>query len=425
MPLHKILAKLTLSMATWGLMTASFAAQPVWTFIPLTPTTVIVPSNGSAVISYRVTNQSEKPHRLQWKPIPGITQIANGPGVCQSEFFLPNKGSSCVLVLTVKGSQLRETNFVGGPVVCEQGNSNQCYQPAQINLLNITKANAAAFYAYVANDFSTGDNRITRCESLPNGDLDSCVFVGTGFNNPFGLLFNNNKSRVYIANSFTQKISKCDLDINGYLVNCILSGTGLNNPTNIALNGANTRAYVTNADNNNVSKCDLNVSGDLVNCTITAINMGFPTDIVLNAAETLAYVANPTTDSISKCDVGTNGNLNNCTSTGTGFTNPIGITFNKVASKAYIVNGPILAIGHVSICDVAADGDLINCLASVTLGNTSRFLVFNEDESLAYITNAVSDNINKCEVIPGGDLINCTTTGSNMNGATGIQLLLR
>jgi len=112
------------------------AGSPVWTFTPLTATSVSVPTNGTATIQYQVTNQSEKSHSLVMTPITGITQTTTGAGICSSPFTLPSRGSSCTLSLTVHGSQLTHS-ITDGPIVCEQGSTLQCYRPSPSNVLNI------------------------------------------------------------------------------------------------------------------------------------------------------------------------------------------------------------------------------------------------------------------------------------------------
>ena len=47
------------------------AGTPLWTFEALTATTIAVPSDATASVQYRVTNQSNKPHTLTMQPIPG------------------------------------------------------------------------------------------------------------------------------------------------------------------------------------------------------------------------------------------------------------------------------------------------------------------------------------------------------------------
>ena len=119
-----------------GLMiTAAYASVPLWTFEPLTSTTLTVPENGAAIVQYRITNQSSKPHALIMKPIQGITQITTGLGVCGARFELRSK-NSCILSLQINGNQLVRP-ITDGPVVCNQGNINQCYRPEAANILRI------------------------------------------------------------------------------------------------------------------------------------------------------------------------------------------------------------------------------------------------------------------------------------------------
>ena len=112
------------------------AGNPVWTFTPLTATSVSVSANGTATIQYQVTNQSAKSHSLLMTPITGITQTTTGAGICSNPFTLPSKGSSCTLSLQVNGSQLTHS-ITDGPIVCEQSSSLQCYKPSPSNILNI------------------------------------------------------------------------------------------------------------------------------------------------------------------------------------------------------------------------------------------------------------------------------------------------
>lgn len=106
------------------------AGTPVWTFAPVSgyPSSVSVSASETATIKYTVTNQSHKPHTLQMKPIQGIM-----PSGCTSSL---GDHQSCTLALTVNGSGLKGDVF-GGPVLCDHGNPNQCYQPSQDNSLAI------------------------------------------------------------------------------------------------------------------------------------------------------------------------------------------------------------------------------------------------------------------------------------------------
>ena len=113
------------------------AGAPVWTFEPLTPTTISILPNGTATVQYRVTNQSNKPHTLMMQPIQGISQVTTGLGVCGNPFALAGK-ASCVLTLQINGSQINNS-ISNEPLVCQIGSTNQCYRPAKANVLNITK----------------------------------------------------------------------------------------------------------------------------------------------------------------------------------------------------------------------------------------------------------------------------------------------
>lgn len=118
-------------------MTLAYAGTPLWTFTPLTATTVNVTANGTATVKYQVTNQSRKSHSLVMTAIPGITQVTTA-GNCPNPFSLAYQ-QSCTLTLSVNGSSL-SGDVVGGPMVCQQGNSLQCYQPSLANSLNITQS---------------------------------------------------------------------------------------------------------------------------------------------------------------------------------------------------------------------------------------------------------------------------------------------
>jgi len=115
------------------------AGSPVWTFTPLTATTISVPTTSSATVQYQVTNQSRKSHTLVMNNITGISQDTS-PGKCANPFTLGYQ-QSCILTLTVDGSAL-QGNVAGGPVVCQQGNALQCYQPGPADVLAISLTTA-------------------------------------------------------------------------------------------------------------------------------------------------------------------------------------------------------------------------------------------------------------------------------------------
>ncbi|WP_028389248.1 DUF4369 domain-containing protein [Legionella fairfieldensis] len=117
------------------LMSSTHASTPLWTFTPLTPTTISMTNQESTVVQYNITNQSKKTHTLELVPISGIHQIT-APGNCPHPFVLGYQ-QSCVLSLQINGHILNG-NIVGGPAVCQQGNHLQCYQPSLPDVLKIS-----------------------------------------------------------------------------------------------------------------------------------------------------------------------------------------------------------------------------------------------------------------------------------------------
>lgn len=123
--------------------TAVVQASPVWTLTPVPefPPKVSIGPTDTTSVQYTVTNQSSKSHLLQMKPIRGIT-----PSGCTSPL---GAHESCTLTLYVNG-ELSGT-VKGGPVLCSQGNPNQCYQPSRVDSLDVqvlTPAQLAVSLAY-------------------------------------------------------------------------------------------------------------------------------------------------------------------------------------------------------------------------------------------------------------------------------------
>ena len=139
---RKFINKIMIGLWLTCVMALVHAGTPLWTFTPLTQTTITVSANDTATVSYQVTNQSRKTHTLAMKAIPGVTQITTS-GNCPTPFVLGYQ-QSCILSLSINGSALNG-NVIGGPVVCNQGNPNQCYQLSAANSLHITKGPAVDY----------------------------------------------------------------------------------------------------------------------------------------------------------------------------------------------------------------------------------------------------------------------------------------
>ncbi len=113
------------------------AGSPLWTFTPLTETTISISPNSTATVQYNITNQSRKTHTLVMREIPGITQITSGGGICTNPFTLAYN-TSCVLSLSID-SELLTQSVVDGPVVCAQNSLMQCYRPSYSNVIRVTR----------------------------------------------------------------------------------------------------------------------------------------------------------------------------------------------------------------------------------------------------------------------------------------------
>ncbi|HEY6940113.1 MAG TPA: hypothetical protein VI238_01465 [Dokdonella sp.] len=123
------------AMAATVLACGSASAQPVVTFVPLTPTTLALTANGDAVVAYQVTNASAATRTFAMTPIPGIDIDTSG-GHCADPFVLASH-EACALSLHVVGSAM-PGNIDGGPLVCIDGSPLQCWQPAAADQLHVT-----------------------------------------------------------------------------------------------------------------------------------------------------------------------------------------------------------------------------------------------------------------------------------------------
>lgn len=115
-----------------GILVSSnlYAGMPLWSYSAPNPAQVVISSASNATVQYTVTNQSAGARNLIMKATPGLSA---------SSCYLAMLGSTCTLTLTINASQIPDEGLHSGPILCEQGNSNQCYQPTAANRLNVTK----------------------------------------------------------------------------------------------------------------------------------------------------------------------------------------------------------------------------------------------------------------------------------------------
>ncbi|MDA9271944.1 DUF1566 domain-containing protein [bacterium] len=147
--MKKAIQPFALSFFTMIVGVSVHASQPLFVITPVGSSTVTVPSNFTATVSYTVRNNSKLTRTLTIVPFSGITQTTTGTGVCQNPFTLaPNE--SCILNLTINGATMatQPSNINYGPVICKiEGNGNNnpdpflCEQPSSNNELNIIVSN--------------------------------------------------------------------------------------------------------------------------------------------------------------------------------------------------------------------------------------------------------------------------------------------
>ncbi len=110
------------------------ASTPLWTFTPLTPTSVYVTPNTITDVRYLITNQSSETHTIALQPFPfRVTSIL--PNSCGEVFTLgPNE--SCILAIFIAGLEL-SASYIGGPTICESSGILLCYTPSEADVLTV------------------------------------------------------------------------------------------------------------------------------------------------------------------------------------------------------------------------------------------------------------------------------------------------
>ncbi|MCC5792459.1 MAG: IPT/TIG domain-containing protein [Legionellaceae bacterium] len=281
----------------------------MWTFEPLTATTIAVPANGSATVQYRVTNQSSKPHTLSMQPIRGITQITTGLGICGNPFVLRGK-NSCILSLQINGSQLNDA-VADGPVVCQQGSLNQCYRPSSANILHITQA----------------------------PPITDAVITVTG--SPLTLTVNGATGQLTINNTSTQLAATNIIsNFTGTALDGNVTETG-NTCANVPPGGSCTLTYM--PGNTVVPQTNFTIQGTNTNELTAAI--------AIQSGSTLTNI-NPTS--------GTASGGTGFTLTGTGLTEATGVTFDgEAATSVHVVDSTtvtgVTPAHEVGVVDVVID----------------------------------------------------------------------
>lgn len=130
---------MTLLASNLCLINITQAGTPLWTFTPLTATTITLSPYSTATVQYTVTNQTNRSRVLVMRPVVGVTQLT-GMGLCPNPFTLA-ANASCTLSLSIDDELLTES-IIDGPIICSQSSLTQCYRPSAMNVLKVTKTSS-------------------------------------------------------------------------------------------------------------------------------------------------------------------------------------------------------------------------------------------------------------------------------------------
>lgn len=299
---NRILGKrILLGLLSWLIVTTVQAATPLWSFTPLTSVERTLARGETAEIRYSVHNQSSKPKTLLMRAIAGVSQASS----CQ----LP-PGGSCTLVLNVNGSALTG-DVLGGPVLCQQGNALQCYQPNQASSLRLHLAVQPPVQQFTVTPSAGANGSISPASAQVVNAGSSLTFTATpdtGFGvnqwlldgNPVqsgGMSFQLNNIR---ANHSVQ-VSFGPVTLSALTQELALS-VGANNPAFLELTGHPRSIRITNEGS--VAATGLQVSavgfpegtsiGDNTTCTGT-LNAGATCDIIIVPGATASPSINDNT----------------------------------------------------------------------------------------------------------------------------------
>lgn len=337
---RKFINKIMIGLWLTCVMALVHAGTPLWTFTPLTQTTITVAASNTATVSYQVTNQSRKTHTLAMKAIPGVTQITTS-GNCPTPFVLGYQ-QSCILNLSINGSALNG-NVIGGPVVCSQGNPNQCDQPSATNSLHITKG-PAVDYAVGGSVFGLSGTLV-----LENNDGDVLTLNADGtftFSNALP------PGSTYLVTVQSQPATQtCTVTNNsGTITNTNITNVTVNCSTNTRTVGGSVSGLAASQfvvlQNNGSDNLTVNSNGSFT----------FSTPIAQGATYNVTILTQPSTQT--------------CTVTnGSGTAGASNITNVQVtcATNAYTVGGTVSGLsGTVMLQDNGGDNLTINNNGSFT-----------------------------------------------------------
>ena len=397
MKANSFIIRLFSSIVALCLFHAVEAGRPLWTFTPLTATTLSIPSNATATVQYQITNQSNRAHTLAMNPITGVTQNT-GSGYCGNLFTLGYL-QSCVLNLAIDGNTL-PSSFYGGPVVCQQGSGLQCYQPNASDALNVTKSEAV----YSVGGTVTG---LSGTLVLENNGSDSLTITADGM---FSFATKEHSGDSYSVTVQTQPSTQTCTVSNG-------SGTISNsNITNVVVT-CSVNAYSVGGTTSGLSSGESvvlqNNGGD--NLTVsTNGSFTFVAPVAEGAPYHVTVYDNPTTQS---CTVSNDSGTMSHSNVNTVIVSCV--TQNTTLSS----NPPNLALSITGYTEYGVLGTPTSGVArSITVRNDGSFPASNLSINYPTWPSGTTANSNCTSTLEAGDICTITispsfTATSNQQGA--------
>jgi trimeric autotransporter adhesin len=243
--------------------------------------------------------------------------------------------------------------------------------------------------------------------NLTDGTFTGCTATGSGFQDPFGIVFTG--SQAYVSNSQVAtgpSVSVCNVATDGTLTACALTAANASVPTQLAVSG-NT-LYVADNGVAGVTYCTILSDGTLSNCGLTGTD--FNSFGIATGASGNIYVTN-NSGTVGVCVVGTSGAFSSCTETGIGYVASNGVAL--VGNLAYVTSAIPSAPGVVDVCPINVDGTFGTCTASALPAGATPFIV-SVVGSHAYVSDAVTGMITLCTVSSvDGSLSNCAVYGGS------------
>lgn len=279
---------------------------------------------------------------------------------------------------------------------------------------------ASAPRVYVGNN----DQTISLCTAnLENGKLDSCVDSGAeeNFDNPYGIAFNSQGTKVYVTDVNAVKLCAVDTST-GLFGLCDDMTPVFQAAESIALTNDNTRAYITDYDERKVWLCNINEGdGTFEQCDPAGVNnLDGPEGIALNSDNSRAYIVDNGSESVCVCLINVQtGLFENCAPSADGLSDPEGIALTSDNSRAYISNS---SSNTISVCNINSDTGLLDgCEIAGSEFSTPKGIALDNEKQLAYVANEEDDNVLVCDINPiNGVFSSCMDSGQSFAAPLGI-----